>query len=185
MTIPCNNWSFKEYHDYDDKFGLKISHNSFKEYEEDKDKVDNKTYKVSGIHSYDILRNPFYAEKFQYISMYIHNHPEGVDRAKIHFNGDSNEANNECQSDLVRLALFLPFMSQDDQASFRFSREWWQKKKDEVSSIKKQKSLDYQQDYFENKKLNALELDDQHKDTFIGLPKLSSYAKNDEDKKKD
>ena len=53
--------------------------------------------------------------------MYIDNTTEGVDRAKIYFDGDSDDENNECQSDLVRLALFLPYMSQDDQASFRFT----------------------------------------------------------------
>lgn len=74
MTVPCGNWSYKEYHDYKDKFGLEVSHDSFKEWN-DKEKVDNTAYKISGIHSYDILRNPLYAEKFQYISMYIHNPP--------------------------------------------------------------------------------------------------------------
>lgn len=122
LTVENNNWSYKEYHDYKEKFGLEVSHipNEYQDKIEDEDK-----FKVSGIHSYDILRNPLYAEKFQYISMYIHDLPEGVNRNKIHFDGDDNVENNECQSDLVRLALFLPYMSQDDQASFRFSENWW------------------------------------------------------------
>ena len=65
-----------------------------------------------------MLLNPIYAEAFQYISMDV---PDDIDRAKIHFDGDDDDDNNECQSDLIRLALFLPYMSKEDQASFRFT----------------------------------------------------------------
>jgi len=27
LTVPSNNWSYKEYHNYKDKFGLEVSHN--------------------------------------------------------------------------------------------------------------------------------------------------------------
>jgi hypothetical protein len=52
--------------------------------------------------------------------------PKGYDRSKINMDDDSDEDNNEAQSDLVRLALFLPFMSKVDQDSFRFSTAWWE-----------------------------------------------------------
>jgi len=65
-----------------------------------------------------MLLNPIYAEAFQYISMDV---LDDIDRAKIHFDGDDDDDNNECQSDLIRLALFLPYMSKEDQASFRFT----------------------------------------------------------------
>ena len=40
--------------------------------------------------------------------------PKGYDRTKISIDDDSDDDNNEAQSDLVRLALFLPFMSKED-----------------------------------------------------------------------
>lgn len=54
--------------------------------------------------------------------------PNGYDRTKISIDDDSDDDNNEAQSDLVRLALFLPFMSKEDQDSFRFSTTWWENK---------------------------------------------------------
>jgi len=34
-----------------------------------------------------------------------------LDRRKVNLDGDTNFDNNEAQSDLVRIALFLPFYS--------------------------------------------------------------------------
>lgn len=36
---------------------------------------------------------------------------KGFNRNKLNFDGDLEDSNNEAQSDLVRIALFLPFMS--------------------------------------------------------------------------
>ena len=60
-----------------------------------------------GVHSYDILRNPIYTERFQYIPMHLE---ECFNRKELNFDGDLEDSNNEAQSDLVRIALFLPFM---------------------------------------------------------------------------
>lgn len=101
--------------------GLSITHIPKEEY-----LISNKEVKdgITGVHTYDILANPLYAERFQYISMYL---PPGYDRSKINLDGDlDNPYNNEGQSDLVRLALFLPFMPKEDQDSFRFTLEWWE-----------------------------------------------------------
>ena len=61
------NWSYKECHDYKYKFGLSVGHvpEEFK----DNPELENGVYKISGIHSYDILLNPIYSEAFQYVSM--------------------------------------------------------------------------------------------------------------------
>ena len=51
--------------------------------------------------------------------------PSNFNRARINLDDDIDEMNNEAQSDLVRIALFLPFMSKEDQESFKFTDEWW------------------------------------------------------------
>lgn len=124
MTKEQREWSQREHHDYKKRLGLSITHVPDSEYlvaagtgEPAKDNS------ITGVHTYDILRNPLYAERFAYISMYL---PTGYHRSKINLDGDDDDFNNEGQSDLVRLALFLPFMSKEDQDSFRFSIAWWE-----------------------------------------------------------
>lgn len=60
---------------------------------------------IQGIHSYDILRNPKYYEAFQYLSA------DQDDREKIIQDGDMDETNDIAQSDLIKLVLDLPYMS--------------------------------------------------------------------------
>jgi hypothetical protein len=56
---------------------------------------------IKGAHTYDILANPLYAQKFQYISAAQENPP----RADFIKDGDDNEGNDFMQMDFVRLAL--------------------------------------------------------------------------------
>lgn len=67
-----------------------------------------KIRKLSGIHTYDILRIPAYAEAFQYYSADL------PDRDDFIIDDDDNDDNNNAQSDLVRivlnLAYFKPYM---------------------------------------------------------------------------
>jgi hypothetical protein len=66
-----------------------------------------------------LLRNPIYSGGFQYIpydlpKIAVPGHPgkkKELDRAKVNLDGDTNTENNEAQSDLVRIALFLPYYS--------------------------------------------------------------------------
>ena len=56
-----------------------------------------------GIHTYDILRNPEYIQKFQYFSADLPGRDDYI------VDDDTNEANNNAQSDFVRLLLNLPY----------------------------------------------------------------------------
>lgn len=63
---------------------------------------------LTGIHTYDILRNPTYWQSFQYISAAI---PE---RYKFIKDGDGDDSNNPDQSDFVRRILNLSFLPPDE-----------------------------------------------------------------------
>ena len=64
---------------------------------------------IQGIHSYDILKNPLYTEAFQYVPVQV---PDGFEREDFIIDDDDDDENNCAQSDLVRLLLYLPYMSQ-------------------------------------------------------------------------
>lgn len=87
---------------------------------------------IQGDHSYDILQNPTYQQLLQYEPSY-HSNAEHFDidnqdlndqlkKQRTH-NGDVevDYANNYVQTDLIRLVLYLSFMSIEEQKSFRFS----------------------------------------------------------------
>lgn len=59
---------------------------------------------LNGIHNYDMLRNPRYANLFQYIS------PIYNDRKSMIKDEDSDDENNELQSDFVKIVLNLFFV---------------------------------------------------------------------------
>ena len=60
---------------------------------------------LQGVHSYDMLSNPLYFDDFQYISA-------DQDRAALVIDGDDNEGDDNAQSDLVRIALNLAYMTE-------------------------------------------------------------------------
>ena len=67
---------------------------------------------LEGIHTYDILRNPTYVQNFQYVS------PNIEDRENIIKDGDDDNENNAYQSDLIKIALNLAFMTKDEVKNF-------------------------------------------------------------------
>jgi len=71
---------------------------------------------LQGVHSYDMLSNPLYFDDFQYISA-------AEDRAALIIDGDDNEGDDDAQSDLVRIALNLAYMTENEARSFKFTAE--------------------------------------------------------------
>jgi len=71
---------------------------------------------LTGIHTYDILRNQAYWQAFQYIAASI------PDRNKFIKDGDDDDGNNSYQSDLVRLVLNLSFLTEEDIGAFSFDK---------------------------------------------------------------
>ena len=109
-------WSQKEKHEYGKRFGLHLAAIENKDYYQrsDRYKLQYKAFlhHISGVHTYDMLRNPVYSAGFQYIpySLPVVN-GKMLKRALFNLDGDTGDDNNECQSDLVRIAMFLPFYS--------------------------------------------------------------------------
>lgn len=73
---------------------------------------------VKGTHSYDILKNKYYRHMFQYVQVQTTSY--GNRREKYIITEDDDEYHNCEQSDLVRLALFFPFLSAQKQFYFGF-----------------------------------------------------------------
>lgn len=61
---------------------------------------------LQGCHTYDVLANPLYLDDFQYVSA------AEPDRVDLIIDDDTNDENDAMQSDLVRLALNLAYMSE-------------------------------------------------------------------------
>lgn len=71
---------------------------------------------LQGVHSYDILANPLYFDDFQYV-------PAGTpDRAEYIIDDDDDEGNDMAQVDMVRFALNLAFLTEDDAINFKFDK---------------------------------------------------------------
>ena len=71
---------------------------------------------LQGTHSYDILANPLYLDDFQYVPC------AEEDRAEMIIDDDDDEGNDAAQSDLVRVALNLAFMTEDKAKTFKFNK---------------------------------------------------------------
>ena len=69
---------------------------------------------LQGAHCYDILANPQYFDDFQYVPACVE------DREKYIIDDDTDEDNDAMQSDLVRMALNLAFMKEDEAKNFKF-----------------------------------------------------------------
>jgi len=67
---------------------------------------------LQGVHSYDILANPLYFDDFQYITA------AEEDRDKLIIDGDDNEEDDAAQSDLVRVALNLAYLTENEARNF-------------------------------------------------------------------
>lgn len=69
----------------------------------------NTKEKMVGTHNYDILKNLFYQEAFQYIPAKL---PKGVtNRNFLIMDDDDDDQNNKYQCDLVRLIISFAYMS--------------------------------------------------------------------------
>jgi len=67
---------------------------------------------LQGVHSYDILANPLYFDDFQYISA------SREDRDKLIIDGDNEEGNDSAVVDLIRVALNLAYLTENEARSF-------------------------------------------------------------------
>ena len=72
---------------------------------------------LQGCHSYDILANPLYFDDFQYVSTATPN------RQNYIIDDDVDEDNDAIQSDIVRLALNLAYMNEDEAHQFQFNQK--------------------------------------------------------------
>ena len=71
--------------------------------------------KLTGIHTYDLLRNPSYVEQFQYFGAYLPNRDDFI------VDGDDNPDNNSAQSDLVRIVLNMAYFRQSELEDIDFT----------------------------------------------------------------
>ena len=71
---------------------------------------------LQGCHTYDVLANPLYLDDFQYVSA------AEEDRIDLIIDDDENDENDAMQSDLVRLALNLAYMSERQALNFKFDK---------------------------------------------------------------
>lgn len=62
-----------------------------------------------------MLANPLYFDDFQYITA------AEEDRDKLIIDGDDNEEDDGAQSDLVRVALNLAYLTEDEARNFKFT----------------------------------------------------------------
>lgn len=81
---------------------------------------------LKGIHTYDLLRNPSYHQAFSYYSA------DNNNRELMIVDGDSDEDNDVGQSDLVRVALNLAFLSQEEVKEIEFSTEGMNKLREKI-----------------------------------------------------
>ena len=72
---------------------------------------------IQGVHTYDLLRNPFYRHLFHYIPVQV---PQGKMREEFIYDGKDEIYNKCAQSDLTRLALYYPYLPKSFQDSFNF-----------------------------------------------------------------
>ena len=71
---------------------------------------------LQGCHSYDMLANPLYFDDFQYVSASLPN------RENYIIDDDEDEGNDAVQSDVIRLALNLAYMNEQEAHEFKFDQ---------------------------------------------------------------
>jgi hypothetical protein len=74
---------------------------------------------LQGVHSYDILANTLYLDDFQYVTA-----AEGENRADCIIDDDSDEGNDNAQSDLVRVALNLAYLTESEAKNFSMEKNF-------------------------------------------------------------
>jgi len=73
---------------------------------------------MQGVHNYDILANPLYLDDFQYVSPVY-----GDARADYIIDNDDDEENDDAQSDIVKVALNLAFLTEEFAMNFSFDKK--------------------------------------------------------------
>jgi len=110
------NWSVKEEENARENLkGLKILDDETFDRLRKRKITDGST--LQGVHTYDILANPSYATRFQYVSAAIPN------RCDFIIDDDSDEDNDAIQSDIVKAVLNLAFYSETKIKNFEFDRK--------------------------------------------------------------
>ena len=104
-------WSLKEEENARDVLKTKILTDSQFQALKDSKETEGKT--LQGVHSYDILANPLYLDDFQYVTA------AEDDRDEMIIDDDDDEGNDAAQSDLVRIALNLAFLTEDKAKAFK------------------------------------------------------------------
>lgn len=99
-------------------FGIQtMEQESFDELKHIEIKCGQKFKRLTGIHSYDILRNPAYIEQFQYYSADL------PDRDAFIIDDDFNNDNNNAQSDLVKICMCLAYIKPYKLDEINFSAD--------------------------------------------------------------
>lgn len=119
------DWSVEDEKHGREKLGnLRIlSDRTYQKFKEEKSTEENN---VQGVHTYDILANPNYVDSFQYVPCCTPN------RAKYIIDDDSDEENDAAQSDIVRVALNLAYMLEEDAKAFVFDQKNFNTKMDGI-----------------------------------------------------
>ena len=115
------HWSIREEQYYRRQFMYSTMPNATLElYKSGKVEKGEEFRTVQGIHTYNILRNPKYCELFQYLTPAI-----GSNKVRNQFikDEDTDTSNNVIQSDLVKLAFDLPYMTSEQREKFQFNEE--------------------------------------------------------------
>lgn len=107
------NWSIKE--EENARANLKNLSIMFDDsYEKLKKRQITEGSTLQGVHTYDILANGDYTDRFQYVS------PAIPDRCDFIIDDDSDEENDAIQSDIVKAVLNLAFYSESKIKNFSF-----------------------------------------------------------------
>jgi len=107
-------WSQREEHNNRACLNLPLLTDEMYDKMESTPKTKGKT--LQGVHSYDILANPLYFDDFQYVTA------AEDDRNEMIIDDDDDESNDAAQSDFVRVALNLAYLTEQQARSFRFDK---------------------------------------------------------------
>ena len=78
---------------------------------------------MKGTHCYDILANEQYLDDFQYFDA------AKPDRGDWIKDDDEDDSNDAAQSDLVRMALNLAFITEEQAMKFTFDKSFYSQRK--------------------------------------------------------
>ena len=106
-------WSQREEHNNRANLNLPLLTEEMYDMMENTTKTKGKT--LQGVHSYDILANPLYFDDYQYVTA------AEDDRNEMIIDDDADESNDAAQSDFVRVALNLAYLTEKQAKSIKFN----------------------------------------------------------------